>query len=1189
MKCRLALATLLVLTTRASSTLLNTGASNVFVPSHGLSAFAISGNSLKNDNLTLYMYRWRQQTSRKPSWCLATSISVDHHGFLPETTLTSMSWLSNSLILTLNNRAYVIQDNNGTLSFLLDASRSLTVMMADLEGWQADGDELILLSRNGSDHSVLNLQLDANNSWTVVNSSSFPAYQPTTPRWFGQHFVVWTQEIQLYLMRTPSSPTSMLVKGDLGRVGPSRRWFQTQHVIGSSSACMTAISHFPEEFIEVDRINGTSSVLEGPLHGRFGAQMAFEEELLAVSFEPYYNNQTYLLLYHVDADSIQPLAYRQIFYQAADWQRQGGQVTLTAGWLAVQSTPSTADYEIMSVSNSTQPGFDWSTIGMTRAGDFLVALAPKADALRVLFQVCHCANSIRTYLGQIVRTGGYILTTSRYLPSFDNQSMISINRPQPMTCMASDQVVVLRTGSNVEACEPGLTACAMLAEADTHQVFDVAISQVDSYVLYAQHLTFAPYINLTLAQAYFPSGQVSRWILPVADIPLINTSIGFGDRFTLCQSFDALYVVTLMYSEDTMATANHTVAIIKIPLGPDHGFPILDNITFVTVPVLLAPTAVGLVHMVCSPDQSAVYLNSNLDTALTQINLDPAVAVTWPLSLPSSLQHGMSWHRQFVIVDTSENGPVLVTTARRANMTQDLLMLVTMQNRAVVGYVPCQRCHRPMTATNSLVAHGGAVTLLEGSLYKKLHLFSKGALSSDWTKIDDNVTNFGPSSGTHPANTLVADSCTAPVTVSASVTSSIPPTTATSKPLSPDTPSLATSSSTAEFTTSTSDNPKSTASAPLSHSSSSTASSASTKGSSMILTSSSVNSTARVSSSIATSIGSTTTIKPRAPLSTSRNTALLIALVLTGGLCLLLVAAWIRRCYRKRQLVAFVNSNEDFLKADIGDAEHIALKNDSAELDTIPLLFTEDLELEDAWSSRLANLAACLASATAFETEVARCQAVDLDLNQPIHSNLNVLQLAVIEDQLHAVQTLVKYQACSFNVVDDRLQSVLHLAVARDLHPMLHYLLSVTSPALHVQADQRGDTCLHLAARCNSVEAVEMMAEIAPTYVLTLSQHRQNILHVAALEGSEEVINWVLHQGASLLACEQDLAELPHDLAKEGGYDKCEHILHAAYYENCRENESTAAMTKRVTASLKTRRHRGYNNGHCTFVGLSTL
>ena len=79
------------------------------------------------------------------------------------------------------------------------------------------------------------------------------------------------------------------------------------------------------------------------------------------------------------------------------------------------------------------------------------------------------------------------------------------------------------------------------------------------------------------------------------------------------------------------------------------------------------------------------------------------------------------------------------------------------------------------------------------------------------------------------------------------------------------------------------------------------------------------------------------------------------------------------------------------------------------------------------------------------------CHDGNFDFNQPIDSDFNILQLAVAQGaclhpacilqghssagwssgEVHAVRTLLKYNACDLGVVDENLDTVLHMAAAR--------------------------------------------------------------------------------------------------------------------------------------------------------------
>jgi hypothetical protein len=393
---------------------------------------------------------------------------------------------------------------------------------------------------------------------------------------------------------------------------------------------------------------------------------------------------------------------------------------------------------------------------------------------------------------------------------------------------------------------------------------------------------------MSLTRPSLINNNVTRWTLPASTIPSLTATIGFGDSFALCHHGRTLYAVSLLYSRITTPTkSDHLVVVTTIPLDYDSITPLIPNISTATVAVKLGPTAIGFVHLACAPDQSAVYLNANLDSDLLRVDLVTAKAEAQALMLPKVLQQSdLTWHRQFAM-SSSDLGPLLVTTARREGLSYDLVMLVNMSSWAVLGYHPCRRCHRPTTPTNSLaVAESeGAVRLLDSPYYDELRFFKTDGSLADWLSLDESVINqTWPSEipRTYPPNVPLADWCSVPAPTS----TFYPPVT----------------TSTGEHSSTSTAGPTSSARNPTTSIPFTTSMATSTSSTPAYSSTSSIPITS--SSTALTTVSSTSSILPGPhPLKSKNSTALLVAFSLTGALCFVLLVGWLRRCCRKRQLV----------------------------------------------------------------------------------------------------------------------------------------------------------------------------------------------------------------------------------------------------------------------------------------------
>jgi len=169
------------------------------------------------------------------------------------------------------------------------------------------------------------------------------------------------------------------------------------------------------------------------------------------------------------------------------------------------------------------------------------------------------------------------------------------------------------------------------------------------------------------------------------------------------------------------------------------------------------------------------------------------------------------------------------------------------------------------------------------------------------------------------------------------------------------------------------------------------------------------------------------------------------------------------------------------------------------------------------------------------------------------------LHLAAESGQLEVCKTLLRLGS-DLNAVDNQSQTPLHLA-ARKNHADVVRLFLTSKPQLILLANKNGYTCAHIAAMNGSVEVIKELLRFNRDAVINNRIKRTNstALHLACENGNAEIVKLLLVSGAKP-SDENALGETALHLAAKNGHVKVLHTIRNADWKLCSRRNGLTAL-----------------------------
>ena len=382
---------------------------------------------------------------------------------------------SDIVLLSLGSTGYVLQLNPEY--FELVPSGFAALQAEGVEGWRVYNDTLVALRWDprpiwGSmklDYYTINSStLDFTLEMSEPMPHGYGAAPPETAALGTEdRFIVRSGFADLFFARVPDvGQVLVTARGGFPTildyvVQVPAKHLQLTHLAHNSKTNDAAINTMDDQvcLFRSSLYYATETYLSAPSEGRFGAQLAFEGDILAISFEPVCSNRTYLLLYHVNATSIVPLAFKQVHYTNGDWSHQGDVFYLTDSWIAIRGSTTSSAYALYSIANATSAGFDWATSGFIPTHSF--AAIDTCAPLEIV--LCTSPGDVTfTRKQRLAETGIHVISALQADTALSVPVILAVKgfKVRPVTCKASLNTVVFQLSSGkLVVCDTMLADC----------------------------------------------------------------------------------------------------------------------------------------------------------------------------------------------------------------------------------------------------------------------------------------------------------------------------------------------------------------------------------------------------------------------------------------------------------------------------------------------------------------------------------------------------------------------------------------------------------------------------------------------------------------------------------------------------------------------------------------------------------
>ena len=689
------------------------------------------------------------------SWCYLNSIPLpelarSRSPSMPVERLVKLASIGNTTVVSLDSVGYALRikplHHPELFEIASGVSSTFSSLLSDqAQGWRVYDDTLVILRWDSSigwgsmkldyytlDPSTLDFVLQLSEDAPENRRGS-----QGVALWTDDRFVVRTNSPGLFFAHAvDQAAIQVLVTRHQGKVGYNQvavssieapaKWIQMTHLAHNGATGDAAINTMNDSVVlfraSHDYSASSTTTLQLGIEGRYAAQLAFEGELLAVSFEPSCSNHTYLLLYRVNATSAQPLGFKQVHYTNGDWSRQGNVFYLTESWLALRGSPLSTAYLLYPISAAAADSL-WESHGFTMSSDFgeLDACADTAMAgSRVL-----CAG-----LSNIVYRSRYNRSSSRvydvWAMQLDagangwNQSVIgSVSfSSAPTSCQASNSTVVFQLRSQVlQLCTADLGRCDESAEAAVAYALNT-----DVLVYSYKEPTAFPAIALK-AMSFNNRSDT----LAIPSYGMNVKSCGLGDELVLCNAGNRLLAITIA---NNASSASPQATLVGQSLYTDQSGMHWDMHQS-TVSTVFEPMYVSTSMLACWPSASATavaYARYSVGSALLEAAFTSGAPSARIQELAAGQAASGSWHQQLAL-----QGDLLVTTLRQPDAASDLVVVINTTTWKILCYARCDNCHRPRAGEAAFTLSRLHILLAKGDVLRLPTCSSSTCIPPGWT------------------------------------------------------------------------------------------------------------------------------------------------------------------------------------------------------------------------------------------------------------------------------------------------------------------------------------------------------------------------------------------------------------------------------------------------------------------------
>lgn len=168
----------------------------------------------------------------------------------------------------------------------------------------------------------------------------------------------------------------------------------------------------------------------------------------------------------------------------------------------------------------------------------------------------------------------------------------------------------------------------------------------------------------------------------------------------------------------------------------------------------------------------------------------------------------------------------------------------------------------------------------------------------------------------------------------------------------------------------------------------------------------------------------------------------------------------------------------------------------------------------------------------------------DANIKTPGSGGKTPIHYAAIEGHAHVMRMLVQHGNARIDIATRNGKNVLHMAASNfDNGPAIKGIMDLAKDNFNVNdKDKSGNTALHYAAECGSLENVQILINEYIANPNVQDKTEQTPVHIASYNGDLEIVKFLVENKADLKLVDEDGVTILN-YAQEAGHKRCVRYL----------------------------------------------